>query len=194
MKESKYTPPKDIEHPLTKKEFSSILDKRKKILFMIGRKYLKSNADVKDAFQETVLALWKNKTNINTNLAAAAMKKMKFVCIDILRKRKLDENLLKKIKPAASSNYKNSQETKHINWESYLKDISQQFNLDRFLSLQEKQAIIYKSEGYLAPEIADLMIEDGFLDMTSYRVNKAIERARKKLRKQEYFVSKRKHR
>jgi len=197
MQESKYTPPRNtnVRHSLTKKEFISILNGEKETLFLIGYKYLKNEADAKDAYQETVLSLWKNKNTIHTNLAAAAKKKMQFTCLDFLEKRKSKRNLLNGAKTLASKASKALQvqpETKSINWADYLRDLSQQYNLDHTLSPQEKLAIIYKSEGYSAPEIADFMIEDGFVNINAYRVNKSIERAREKLRKLDLFASKRK--
>jgi len=177
-----------VKKALSKEEFIFFLKNQSGSLLALGRNYLGNNEDAKDALQETSIKLFKKRHEIHTSLQSMAMKIMENTCIDMLKKRNTRPKALNKL---SLSDLSAEMDIKVIDWNKYVEQVTKEYELGS-LSKQEKIAIIYKSEGYSAPEIARFMNEDGFQNMTAYKVNKTIERTRKKLKKLDVFVNKRK--
>lgn len=153
---------------MTSGEFEKLIAKQKDKLFRFAFSILKNNEDAKDAVQEMVLKLWKNRRKLDAsqNLESYCLNALKNQCFDVLRKEK------------HKINYQNSTEQEtFVEPETGNSDLVEKLKQElKKLPEQQRMAVELKDfQGYKYEEISDILEQN----INAVRTN--VSRGRKKL-------------
>lgn len=153
---------------MTNAEFEQLIEKNKQKFYRFAFSILRDHEDAKDTVQEVVLKLWKKRTTLDksNNVESFCMHAIKNYSLDVLRKRKLDSELIMNLneKNAGEQNFENVDLLNKIKNE--LKN----------LAVQQRMAIELKDfQGYEYEEISEI------LQMSINAIRVSVSRGRKRL-------------
>jgi len=153
---------------MTSGEFEKLIEEQKGKLFRFAFSILKNSDDAKDAVQEMVLKLWKNRRSLDAsrNLESYCLNALKNQCFDFLRKEK------------HKLDYQNSNEQKtFVEPETGNSDLVEKLKQElKNLPEQQRMAVELKDfQGYNYEEISEILEQN----INAVRAN--VSRGRKKL-------------
>ena len=153
---------------MTSSEFEKLITEQKDKFFRFAFSILRDNDDAKDAVQEMVLKIWKNRRSLDTtqNLESYCLNALKNQCFDFLRKEK------------HKIDYQNSNRKKtFVEPENANSDLVEKLKLElQNLPEQQRMAVELKDfQGYSYEEISQI------LEQSINAVRVSVSRGRKKL-------------